>query len=175
MRWLTFGLLVILAVSFQTTVAPRIAWQGLSPDWVLVLVVFYCLHARLDHALLAGWVAGAAADLMTVERFGLISLSYGLVALLVCWVRDLLFTRHPLTHFTVTLCAALFVQVLWTVYRVMVGLPVGSPLHLAGSSLYTALWAPPLHALLLKAPRLLGLRPPRYSGARLSETRRSGV
>jgi rod shape-determining protein MreD len=175
MRWLTFGVLAVIAVSLQTTVAPRMIWYGLSPDWVLVLVVFYCLHARSDHAVLAGWLAGALADLMTLERFGLVSLSYGLTALLVCGVRDLVFTRHPLTHFTVTLFAALGVQVLWMVYRMLVGLPVGSSLCLVGSSIYTALWAPLLHAVLLKAPRLLGIRPRQYSYVRLLSSGGPGV
>lgn len=175
MRWLTFGVLAVIAVSLQTTVAPRMVWYGLSPDWVLVLVVFYCLHARSDHAVPAAWLAGALADLMTLERFGLVSLSYGLTALLVCGMRDLVFTRHPLTHFTVTLFAALGVQVLWMVYRVLIGLPVGSPLGLVGSSIYTALWAPLLHAVLLKAPRLLGIRPRQYSPARLSGARGPSV
>ena len=175
MRWLTFFVLAILAVSLQSTVANRLAWHGLRPDWVLVLVVFYALHARTDHAMLAGWVSGAIADLMTLERFGLVSLCYGVAAVLVCRVRDLLFTRHPLTHFTVTLGAALGVQVLWTVYRLVTGLPTGSLPGLIGSSVYTALWAPPLHWMLLKTPRLVGVGPGRRWPARLSAARGPGV
>jgi len=174
-RWLTFGLLLVLAVGLQTTVVPWLVWRGLRPDWVLVLVVFYCLHARSDQAMLAGWVAGAIADLLTIERFGLISLSYGLTAVLVCQVRSFVFTRHPLTHLSVTFAAALAVQLLWLIYRPLAGLPIGSPAVLIGSCVYTALWAPALHTVLLRAPRLLGLAPVRYSRSRLSAAGGSGV
>ena len=111
MRWLTFIILAIVAVSLQATVAGRVSWFGARPDWVLVLVVFYALHARADDAMPAAWVVGALADLMTIERFGLLALCYGLTAMVVCGVRDLVFTGHPLTQFGVTLACGVMVQV----------------------------------------------------------------
>ena len=60
MRWLTFITLVVLVVSLQSTVAGRLTCLGAAPDWVLVLVVFYALHARAAQAMAAGWLAGAA-------------------------------------------------------------------------------------------------------------------
>ena len=171
MRWLTFIILAIVAVSLQATVAGRIAWLGARPDWVLVLVVFYALHARAKDAMPAGWVAGALADLMTIERFGLLALCYGLTAVLICAVRDWVFTGHPLTQLSVTLVAAVMVQALWLVYRLAVGLPAGPMVVALGSCLYTALWAPPVHWVFLRMPRLLRLRPPRYSYARLPRSR----
>ncbi len=158
MRWLTFGVLAILVVSLQVTIAPRLTWFGARPDWVLVLVVFYALHAPTDRAILAGWLAGALADVMSIERFGLLSISYGLAALAVCAVREALFTRHPLTHLSVTLVAGLLVQGIWTAFRLATGTGSAPFWPLLWGWVYTALWAVPMHWALLKTPRLLGLR-----------------
>jgi rod shape-determining protein MreD len=161
MRWLTFVILAILAVTLQATVAGRVAWFGARPDWILVLVVFYALHTRTDEALVAGWVAGALADLMTIERFGLLAVSYGLASVAVYHARDWMFTGHPLTQFSVTLVVAAVVQGAWMVYRTALGMPAGSvPVALA-SCLHTALWAPVVHWALLKVPRLLRVEAPR--------------
>ncbi len=157
MRWLTCVILIVVTVCLQSTMAPRWSWLGASPDWILVLVLFYALHARTDQALVAGWVAGALADLLTLERFGLLSLSYGLIAIAVSQVRDWMFVRHPLTHFGVTLLGAMIVRLAWAAYRAALDLP-GEGLALMGwACLYTAAWAPPLHWLLLKASHSLGL------------------
>jgi len=168
---LTFILLAVLTVSLQATVAGRTSWAGARPDWVLVLVVFYALHARADDAMPAGWVAGALADLMTIERFGLLAVCYGLAAIVVCALRDWVFTRHPLTQFSATLVCALLVQVLWLAYRLVIGLPAGPAAAVFGSCLYTALWAPPVHWVLLKMPRLLGIHASQYAYARTPRVR----
>jgi rod shape-determining protein MreD len=175
MRWLTFVILAIIAVGLQATVAPRLVWYGARPDWVLVLVVFYALHARGDQAMLAGWIAGVLADLMTLERFGLLSLSYGLAAVTVCGVREALFIKHPLTHFSVTLACALLVQTTWALYRLIVGLPLGPVLPILLACGYTAAWAPPAHWVLLKAQRFLGLGRSDALDARLPGSRHHRV
>ncbi|MCP4245596.1 MAG: rod shape-determining protein MreD [bacterium] len=163
MRWLTFAILAILVVSLQATVMPRTELFGARADLVLVLTVFYALHVRREEAMLAGWMVGALADVMTLERFGLLALSYGLAAAAVGQVRDLLFGRHPLTHFSVTLLAALLLQVAWALYRVVLGLPGGSVGLALGSCAYTAFWAVGVHMMLLQAPRLLGIPRPGMS------------
>ena len=179
MRWLTFLILVVLVVCLQSTVAPRLTVLGGRPDWVLVLVVFYALHARVDHALPGGWVTGGLADLMSIERFGLLSLSYALAAAAVFAVREWMFTRHPLTHFCVTLAAALAVRTVWSFYRMAMDLPGEATPVLLWSCVYTALWAPLVHWVLLRVPKLLGLpHPPKADGpdrAGLGRTSRQRV
>jgi rod shape-determining protein MreD len=175
MRWLTFLILAVLTVSLQTTVASRLVWFQASPDWVLVLVVFYALHARADQAVAAGWVVGALADLLTIERFGLLSLTYGLIAAAVCMARAWMFTRHPLTHFGVTFAAALAAAFAWSAYRAALGIPGQGFLTSGWWCVYTALWAPPLHWLLLKAPGLLGLRTLRRWSSPAPRARQQGV
>lgn len=158
MRWSVFIVLAVVVVALQCTVAPRVAVFGARPDWVLVLVVFYALHAPSQRSFVSGWVAGALCDLMTIERFGLISASYGLTAWLVGRFREMLFLRHPLTHFVVTFVAALAVQMMWLLYRMMMDIPGSGGSAIALSCLYTACWGPPAHWLLMKWPGFLGLR-----------------
>ncbi len=159
MHWLVYIFWMILTVTLQCTVAPHLAWWGHRPDWVLVLVVFYALRAEPMHAFIVGWTVGAFADLMTVERFGLLSLSYALAACLVCSVREHLFTRHPLTHFSVTLAAALILQIAWAGFRGIWGHPGESLAGMFLSASYTAMWAPPLYWLIHKALQAVGGSP----------------
>ena len=73
-------LLAVLALTLQSAIAPRLAIFGVRPDWILVLVVFFALHGRRRDAVIAGWSLGMCADLMSIERVGLLALSYALAA-----------------------------------------------------------------------------------------------
>ena len=161
MRWVGFAIVAVAGIVLQTTLAPLFAVGGVRPDWVLVLVVFFAMHGKGLDAVLAGWVLGLLADFQTAEKFGLLSLAYGLTALVVYLLRDLVFRRHPLAHFAVTLLAGLLLQAVMFGYVAVRhrGAIAGWTDCVTGglSALYTALWAPPLHALLLRAARWLGL------------------
>ena len=175
MRWLAFAALAIVCVTLHTTVAPRLAVAGARPDWILVAVVFFAMHVRSLDAVVAGWTLGLLADFQTAERFGLLSLVYGLTALLVYFGREHMFRSNPFAHFAMTLVAGLIVQfMLWTYYAVGVGAGgaswFGQLFTVGWAALYTALWAPPVHACLLKLSPWLGLAVPRYSHAGLART-----
>ena len=165
MRWLTFVILAVVATTLQVTVAPRLAFHGARLDCILILVVFYALYGPSEHAILAGWLGGALADVMTIERFGLLSLSYALTGALVVSIRDALFIRHPLTHFSVTLAGGVLVQAMWAAYRLIVGLPVGPLVPLLLACAGSAVVAVPAHRALLTLPGLLGFRVGKHSGA----------
>lgn len=171
MRWLTFILLAAAALTLQSAIAPRVAPFGIRPDWLLVVVVFFALHGRAPDAVAGAWVLGMCADLMTVERAGLIALTYTLIAILVCSTREYLFRRRAGTQFFVTLAACVMVRLAWTIYYRVLYDPADSLLatlatDVAMGSLYTAVWAPPLHRGLLHISRTLGLPRPRYTYAR---------
>jgi rod shape-determining protein MreD len=168
MRWFGFALVAVTAVTLQTTVAPRLVIGGAFPDWILVVVVFFAMHVRSMDVVLAGWVLGLLADFQTAERFGIMSLSCGLVALLVYYTRDHVFRAHPLAHFAMTAVGETIVQLVLLTYFLIAGgqgaLSVGSHMATAlGVVLYTALFAPPLHAFLLRYGQPLGLNLPRYT------------
>lgn len=173
MRWISFIVVALLAIVLQTTLAWRFRIGGIAPDWILVFVVFFALHVKGLDALIAGWVLGLLAGLESLERFGMLALGYGLVAGGVYLVRDYMFRRHVMTHFLVTLASGVLLY----------GLTLASALtfsslnqgvwgrqFLAGMlvALYSAIWAPIVHKLLLALGPYLGLELPRYSHARFS-------
>ncbi len=173
MRWISFAVVAALLLTMQTAVAPFLAIRGVRPDWLLVGVVYFALYARAADAVIAAWALGFCADLMTLERLGLISLSYALAAMAVIYVREYLFRHRPLTQFSVTLIVCLAVQSAWLIYRRFAYGPT-KPLWsdwMSGAlfvSVYTALWAPLLYRLLSRFSRLLGISLPRYSHAGLT-------
>ncbi|MBU0718003.1 MAG: rod shape-determining protein MreD [Planctomycetes bacterium] len=167
MRWLTFLVCAAVLMVLQTVVAPRVELFGARPDWLLMMVVFYAMHGTMPAAAIGAWGIGACADLMTLERPGLIAMSYLLVAILVALVRDFLFRLESLTQFVLTFTASLLVQTGWYLYRW--GLYGAAESALSDyvvncllASVYTAGWAVLFHKALLSRSRLLGIGQPKY-------------
>ncbi len=162
MRWLTFALLAALAICFQTTIAPRLGTPNAYPDIMLILVIHYALHAQTADGLLAGWLMGLLVDLTTVQRFGLVAVAYGLIALIVWSIRDLMFPKHPLSHFSLTFLSCFAVQLVLRGYfhfSYHLDAPMASVIGAAlFAAAYTGLWAVPIHWFLLRYCRALGLR-----------------
>lgn len=180
MRWVPFFICACFALTLQSVVAPHVVIGGVRPDWLLVLVVTFALHVRLPDAAVGAWLIGAAADLMTIERAGLISFSYLLVAVVVVSVREYLFRYRSVTQFLLTFGAALAVQFGWLIYRYTLYSPASSVttsllVDVLGGALYTAIWAPLIHRLFLAMPHLFGLQRPRYTYAGLGGLDKSGV
>lgn len=166
MRWLAFGLLAAAAVCVQTTLVPVLEIAGCRPEFLLILLVHYALHARAPDCLIAGWVLGLLMDLTSVERLGACALVYGIVALCIWGVREVVFSKHPLTQFTLTFLSCSFVQL---VLRLFFSVAYDVKLSYAslvfqtlGTALYTGLWAVVIHQILVRLERPLGLRPVRH-------------
>jgi len=60
MRWLSFLLLGVVLLTLQSAVAPRIELLGARPDWLLVVVVFFAMHAPPRDAVIGAWIIGDA-------------------------------------------------------------------------------------------------------------------
>lgn len=162
MRWLGFGIVAVIGLVAQTTLGWRFQLGGMRPDWILVLVVFFALHARAEEGIIAGCVLGVLADLMSIERFGLMTLLYGLTSLVMFLCRDYFFIDHPLTHFFLTWIPAVGVSFASSLYCAWFvgGASSGwvSSLSLIFGAAYTAVWAVPIHAVLSRFPHFLGVR-----------------
>ena len=163
-------------LTLQSTIAVRVEFFGARPDWLLVLVVFFAMHARMPDAAVGAWFIGAGADLMTVERPGLMAMTYLLAAVLVASAREYFFRYRSVTQFGVTLAVCLLVRTGWCVYRGLLYDAGGSivldvAVDVVLASLYTALWAPPLHKGLLAIAPYLGIHRPRYPYAGLERMR----
>ena len=180
MRWLTFAILTVLVLTLQAAVAPRLELFSARPDFLLVVVVFLSLYAPSSNAIAAGWVLGVCADLMTIERFGVIALSYGLTAIIVTFLREYLFRYRVVTQTAVTLTACLLVRTAWTMYYHLL-YEAREPLlrdWLIGGvivSAYTAVLVPFAFRLLLSISRPLGIARPRYGYAGLTTRGRADV
>ena len=168
MRWLTFTLLAAFAICFQTTMARKLGLFGVYPDFLVILLVHYVLHARTSDCLIAAWLLGLLVDLASVERLGVVAVVYGLVAVAIWLIRDLMFARHPLTHFSVTLVFCFLSQLVLRGYFQVYYDSGLSAYHSVGMSLltalYTALWAVIVHRVLLRFSKTLGLRGARRGG-----------
>lgn len=167
MRWLTFLILMMIALILQSALAPRVELLGIRPDWLLVVVVFFAMHASAREALLGAWLIGGCADLLTIERFGVLALSYGLAAMVVLLLREYLFRGYGWSQFLMTLGVCLLVRTVWMVYHHVMYDPASSLLveltvGVFMGSLYTAIWAPLLNRTLLPLWRTLGLPRPIY-------------
>ena len=186
MRWFLLLFIAVVTVTLQTTVAHRLALFGVQPDWTLVIVVFYALHGPYPQAVVGPTVVGLLAGSMTLEPMGPVVAAYAGAGVAAYLIREYLFIRHAKAQFIVTLIIAAMVQIGWVGYSLVddsvrwerlselssidwagqVGDSANPRSHLfswvVGQAFYTALFAPPIHALLLMASGRLGLRKPRY-------------
>ena len=162
MRWAVFFMLLMALLTLQTTFGTRLEWMGARPDWLLILVVFLAFHADHRDAVIGGWCVGFCADLMSIERLGVIALGYALIALLIVNMRDALFRYRWTTQVLVTFFACILVRTAWTAYRTTMydiddSLMSDLGMNILVVSLYTALWAPVLHGGLRGVGGVLGL------------------
>ncbi|MCH7704489.1 MAG: rod shape-determining protein MreD [Planctomycetes bacterium] len=167
MRWPAFGICAICVLTLQVAIAPRLELFGQRPDWLLVVIVFFALYSRSTDAVLGAWCIGMVADLMSIERFGLLSLSYAGACLGVVAVRTYLFRHHLITQVVVTFLAGAMLQCVWTVYQILLyeqtGLTMAAAIgNVIVGAAYTAMWVPPIHWLLQRRSRSFGIVRPRY-------------
>lgn len=170
MRWLTFGIVVVAALTLQAALAPQLALFGARPDLLLVVATFFALYARPRDAVLGAWIIGLLADLMSIERLGFFALSYLGIALLVSGLREYLFRYRGTTQFAVTFAVGLVLRMVWVIYRTAtIGLHESWGVLLLQEVLWAACWtavfAPVVHRFLLSGHRMLGINRPRYSHA----------
>lgn len=167
MRWSAYAALLILTLSIQTALCPKLALAGARPDLVLVLVLLYASHAAYPAAVIAGAAAGLAAGLTSVEPAALFAVPYTAVTLGAFAVRDVLFVRHAVTAVMLALAAGGFCQLFWWGYHGAMA-PAGGDVWRglgrgAVGVIYTAALTPLVWGLLLRRPRLLGFPTSRYT------------
>ncbi len=170
--------MVLLAL--QTALAPRAELLGARPDWLLVGVIYLGLFAPMREAVVASWLLGLCGDLLTVERFGLLSLTYVAAAASVASVREYVFRFHWLTQFAMVLTASLLVRALWAGYcAVVYGAAArradGWTAEIVIGSLYTACWAPLWYQSVLTVRRWVNVPGAGVADAELGGMRRRRV
>lgn len=68
MRWLRFAVLVLAATILQTSLVGMIGLQGVKPDLLLILLVFFAISIDPRDAIVASFAIGFAADLSNPIR-----------------------------------------------------------------------------------------------------------
>jgi rod shape-determining protein MreD len=116
LRWFAFFILAYLFLGFQLGIGSYASFRGVSPNLLLLVVVFIALNARREPAMLGCFLLGAVQDLITLQPVGLFALSYGLVAMLVGWLAESVRRSHPLTHLSVTFLSGTLMAMLLIVH-----------------------------------------------------------
>lgn len=166
MNWIAFAIVAYASLLLQSALGPRLELFGARPDLLLCLATFLGLYARRAEAVAGAWAMGLCAGLLTMERFGFLAMSYGLVALAVAIIREFLFRYRPTTQFATTFVCSLLVLTGWSIYgRFVYGSAVGAPFSFFGvilGSFYSGCLALPVHHFLLRASKFMGLPRVRY-------------
>lgn len=174
--WLGFAVLAVVGVCLQTAFVPHVEIFSARPDVMLLLAVFYALHARGYDGLIAAWLCGLLVGLCSLAGLGLFCCLYGVVVLPVYAARAAVFRDHLATHLVFTLVCALLVQLASALYVDWRYPVVGSvrPIYLQAmvSVLYTTALVPLVQMPLVRLHRLLGLRRPTESDTRPRRRRR---
>jgi rod shape-determining protein MreD len=137
MSWIAFAILAYSAIGLQTGLGAFIHIGLSEPNFGLLAVVFICINAPRHPALLASFALGAIQDLATQQPFGLFAFSYGLAALAITSVAQMVYREHPLTHFSCTLLAAGLTGLVLLLHARTHHLPISISTTFAGA-LYTA-------------------------------------
>lgn len=75
MKAVFWGIIVIVALTIQATVMPLLAFQGVQPDLLLIVVVSSSLLLGKDQGVSIGFFSGLLQDLVGGNIFGLNTLS----------------------------------------------------------------------------------------------------
>lgn len=174
MRWTPYFLLGYFALATQVALSGYVDWRSASPNLVLGAAIFIAINAQRDEALIAAFLLGLCHDLFTQQPFGLHAFSYGLVGLFVVAAQPAVYRDHPLTHFSLTLAAALMCGGIgwaceWLYPLIHRSAPPtrSAVLSVLGSAVYTAAAAVIVIGALTRMKRLFGFKAARqYSVAR---------
>jgi rod shape-determining protein MreD len=160
MRWLRFFILAYVAVALQSGLGGYVQVHGAAPDLVLMAVVFICLNAPRDAALLGCFVLGLIHDLLTLQPPGTYALAYGLFGLLAVKARDELPRNHPLSHAMLALIGGLITAFILSA-RGWIRPPGASLWTGVLSAVYTAVLAPVLIWMLQRFRKAFSFAPQR--------------
>lgn len=151
--------LVVAALLLQPTVVARLPLPGSPPDLVLVVVLALALLDGPRTGVVAGFLAGTAADLLSGHEAGRLALSYAVVGCLAGLVERAP-ERSVLLPATVVAAAGGGAVLLYAGQGLLLGDPAVTAAALAGGLLGAALGAVLLTPLVVPVVRLV-LRPER--------------
>ncbi len=157
MRWLSYFILAYLMLGIQLGIGSFATYRGVSPDLLLIVVIFISLNAPRATALLGSFGIGFMQDLVSLHPLGMYAFSYGLISLLVVMSAESVRRAHPVTHVAFTFCGCVLLGMLLIVHDYF--RPVAPAGHVGPRVvlvlvIYTTLLAPLVIGLLQLMDRL---------------------
>jgi len=151
MRWLPYFILAYIGLGLQVGLRGFVEVRGATPNFVLMIVVFLGINAAREPVLIASFLLGLMQDLFTQQPPGTWAIAYSLVGASVWSTQEIVYPKHPLTHFSLTLLGGILAGVVLTghgwIYPLLhgrdggVGAGGAAGVYLA-SALYSAVLAP---------------------------------
>ena len=91
-------LVIALLVLLHFYVRPRLWSARLSPDFLLIALVFFAMRAGPGAGAIAGFVVGVVSDALTPAAFGAGALAHTVVGYLAAWGRAVFFADNLLVN-----------------------------------------------------------------------------
>ncbi len=163
MRWFSCFILAYLALGVQIGAGEFLRIGTARPNLVLLAVIYIALNATREASLLGAFVIGLMIDLAGLQPLGLYALAYGVVAMFIVSMQELVYRDHPITHFLVALIASLIVSTIALVHGWILKPPLPAAPQFT-AAVYTAMLAPVALAVLQRVKRPFAFKPRRRFG-----------
>src|SRR5688572_31370133 len=98
MRWASYFILAYLALGIQIGAGEFLRVGGAKPDLVLLAVIYIAINAPREAALGGAFGMGLMVDLVGLGPLGLYAFAYGLVAMFVVSMQEVVYREHPMAH-----------------------------------------------------------------------------
>lgn len=148
MRLLLTIFILLVAATFQTVTADKLAWMHLSVDFLLVSVICCALQLNGLSVLGVAVFAGLLRDSFSASVFGYSVAIFVPIGLAVCKLREFLWVGHWTTQAGLAFACTVVGWVLYSVLLKMGGLPLESGIdYVLKSALLNACVTPPMFKL----------------------------
>lgn len=152
--WWLAALFLLLGLLLQMEVLPFFTLRGAQLSIVLVVVVWYALHADLRRAILFGLIAGVCEDALGTATGGAWTISTAVTAAFASILSRWFFADSIPVAFSVVFAATLLRRMLFWIVMALLGYPPGY----AGVHLHQALWESVLNAAFVMVAMLVARR-----------------
>ena len=164
MRWVSYFILAYIALGVQIALDGFVDIKGVTPNFVLLVVIFLAVNGGREPVLLGSFILGLMQDLLSLYPLGTWAVTYTLVAMFVLSTQEIVYREHPLTHFSLALLGGILCGVVLTFHEWIYpmlhgqGSGQGGAVALFAGALYTAVLAPIVLGVLQRMKGTFGFR-----------------
>ena len=166
MRWVRFGILVLIFLVLQIGVGSALEFSPLKivPDLLLLLAILLIFWAPPEQALIACWLLGLLKDITSQEApLGSYSLTFGLLGLMLIRLREVVVSARLLPQiFLIFVSSMLIEHAVWLICVVKSDVTLDSYRQIVTSMTISAVMTAALYPygywLMTKIHRPLGLK-----------------